>query len=305
MGVAVARDTEQYPFALGGTAIALGALQIATGLLLAARYEPGAAGAYASVAAITHAAPFGWFLRGLHRAAAGLMVAAVVVHLARTFVAGAYRAPRRATWVTGVALLLVTLAFGFTGFALIGDADAAAGTAVARRLLGPAAALLGGDGAAVGRLYVAHIAALPLALAALGAAHVLLVRRHAPAPGAPDTVPFAPDHVLLQALVALAAVVLAVALAVAFPPPLGPAAAGAPPVAPRPEWYLLPPYAALKLLPQAAAGPGLAALAVALAAWPWLEARAVRGPRAALAAAGLRTALVLVPLAVSLWEALS
>jgi quinol-cytochrome oxidoreductase complex cytochrome b subunit len=304
---AVPREVERYPFAMGGTIAVLLGLQLMTGLLLAARYVPTTAQARASLDLITSVAAYGWLLRGVHRAAATLTVAAVLLHLARTFLAGAYRAPRQLTWLTGVGLLVLTLAFGFTGYALVGDVDAAAATAVGLRLAGPLGALAGRPGQVLGRLYVVHVAALPALTLALAVAHVALVRRHAPAPEEPDTLPYWPDHARFQALVGLVAASLVLAAALAFPPPLGAAAGShaAAAASPRPEWYFLPPYALLKGVPGGAAGPLLLGALALLGAWPWLEARLHRGPRTATAALALRAAIIFGPLALALWEALT
>ena len=78
LAFAVSRDVERVPFALGGTVIVLFAVQVVTGLLLAARYVPTAAGAPESVGLITQAVAYGWFVRGVHRAASTLMIAAVL-----------------------------------------------------------------------------------------------------------------------------------------------------------------------------------------------------------------------------------
>jgi quinol-cytochrome oxidoreductase complex cytochrome b subunit len=301
-GFAVPRETERYPFALGGTAMVLFAVQVVTGILLAFRYVATPAGAPESVGVITEAVAFGWFVRGVHRAAASLVVVSALLHFARVLFAGAGAPPKHVTWLTGVGLLVLTLAFGFTGYALVGDADAVAATAVGLRLAGPFAALAGAPREVIGRLYVLHVAALPALALLAGLAHVVLVRRHSPAPDEPDTVPYWPEHLRLQTLAGVFAVTLAVAITLLAPP--APVVANAALAAsPRPEWYFLPPYAVLRLVPRGAAAPLLLVLLALLAAWPWLEARLARGPRLTLAAVALRAALVLGPLALALWEA--
>src|ERR1700742_2438735 len=63
----------------------------------------------------------GLFVRQLHHWAANLFMAAMTVHMLRTFFTGAFRKPRETNWVIGV-LLLVTGAFeGFTGYSLPDD----------------------------------------------------------------------------------------------------------------------------------------------------------------------------------------
>jgi quinol-cytochrome oxidoreductase complex cytochrome b subunit len=64
---------------------------------------------------------FGQLVRNVHRWSAHLMVLVVLVHLARVFFAGAYKRPRQFNWVLGVGLLVLTLAFSFTGYLLPWD----------------------------------------------------------------------------------------------------------------------------------------------------------------------------------------
>ena len=64
---------------------------------------------------------FGQLVRNVHRWSAHLMVLAVILHLARTFFAGAYKKPREFNWVIGVVLLLLTLGLSFTGYLLPWD----------------------------------------------------------------------------------------------------------------------------------------------------------------------------------------
>ena len=64
---------------------------------------------------------FGQLIRNVHRWSAHLMVLVVALHLVRVFYAGAYKKPREFNWVIGVMLLLITLAFSFTGYLLPWD----------------------------------------------------------------------------------------------------------------------------------------------------------------------------------------
>src|SRR3970282_1476866 len=61
---------------------------------------------------------FGWLSRSVPVWSGNGMVAAVLVPLRATFFARAYRKPRELTWISGVALLAITLAFAFTGYLL-------------------------------------------------------------------------------------------------------------------------------------------------------------------------------------------
>ena len=76
----VPNHLKKWWFALGGTPAYLFVVQIVTGILLAFYYQPTPSTAYESVHYITHEATFGWYLRSLHKWAATLMIAAVILH---------------------------------------------------------------------------------------------------------------------------------------------------------------------------------------------------------------------------------
>ena len=110
---------KRWWFALGGTPAYLFFVQIFTGILLAFYYEASPQTAYASVGYITNEASFGWFIRSLHKWAATLMIASVILHQMRVFFTGAYRKPREINWMIGMLLLICTLSAGFTGYSLV------------------------------------------------------------------------------------------------------------------------------------------------------------------------------------------
>ena len=62
--------------------------------------------------------PFGWLIRSIHAWSANLMVASAFAHLFSVLFLHAYRRPRELTWISGVLFLMLTLAFGFTGYLL-------------------------------------------------------------------------------------------------------------------------------------------------------------------------------------------
>ncbi len=73
----VPRHLKRWWFALGGTPAYLFVVQIVTGILLAIYYQPAPETAYESVRYISEEAAFGWYLRGIHKWGATLMIAAV------------------------------------------------------------------------------------------------------------------------------------------------------------------------------------------------------------------------------------
>ncbi len=168
-------------------------------------YVPSIERAYWSVKDIEGAVAFGSAVRSVHRFSAHLMVGVVFLHMVRVFLTGAFKrgtltasgppapgtasgANRPLNWIVGVALLLVTLLFSFTGYLLPWDQLAfwaiTVGTNIASAapLAGRAArfALLGGtviDQNALLRFYVLHCFALPVVALALVAYHLWRIRK--------------------------------------------------------------------------------------------------------------------------------
>lgn len=169
-------------FTLGGIVFSGFLLMLVTGLLLAQVYHPAPELAYGSLTAIQQS---GWarFTRALHYWTAQGIIVALLLHLSRVFITGAYKSPRRATWWCGVALLAVMLMGSyFSGTVLKWDEegfDALAHYREAAEGLGSAGALLveslpGGPSLNF-RIYVAHIAGFPLLLISLIILHFYLI----------------------------------------------------------------------------------------------------------------------------------
>src|SRR5215813_13951468 len=87
----VPNHLRRWWFCLGGTPAYLFVIQIVTGVLLAFYYQPASRTAYESVRYITDEAAYGWYLRSVHKWAATLMVASVILHQMRVYFTGAYR----------------------------------------------------------------------------------------------------------------------------------------------------------------------------------------------------------------------
>ena len=306
-------------FTLGSAALFALVVQAVTGLALALSYAPTPDHAWESVKAIQTKLPAGALVRGLHHWGASAMVVLAALHLARTFLFASYRKPRELNWLVGVALLLLILAFGFTGYLLPWDQKAywatVVGTRVPRALpvVGPAASRVMAGGSFVGaatltRFYAVHVVLLPLLTFGLVAAHLLLLRKHGhagPTSGPDPRQPFFPYQAARDAVVGLAVLLLLFALASGSPAPLERLADPSDTAyVPRPEWYFLPLFQLLKFFrgPLEPFGtavlPGVSMLLLALV--PWLDRGASRSPRdrkpvvaaGALAGAGLLALLV-------------
>ena len=123
-------------FTLGSASLFVTVNQAVTGILLTIYYVPTPDHAYDSVQFITTQVPAGWLIRGLHHWGASAMVILVVLHMLRIIYYGSYKFPREVTWTTGVFLLLVVVAFGFTGYLLPWDQKAYWATIVGTLIAG-------------------------------------------------------------------------------------------------------------------------------------------------------------------------
>lgn len=175
-------------YTLGSATLFVAVNQIMTGILLTIYYVPTPEQAHATVQFITNQVTAGWLIRGLHHYGASAMVILAVLHMLRVIYHGAYKYPREVTWFTGVALLLVVLGFGFTGYLLPWDQKAFWATTVGTRIaevapvVGEWILLLmrGGQeltGVTLARFYGVHVWALPAALVMILSLHIYLVFR--------------------------------------------------------------------------------------------------------------------------------
>jgi ubiquinol-cytochrome c reductase cytochrome b subunit len=118
----------------GSVAVFLFMLQAFTGMLLAFNYAPTPGDAYNSLRYIITELTAGRLIRGLHHWGASMMIVVVVMHMLQVFLYGCYKRPREATWMAGVGLLLLTLAYGLTGYLLPWDNRAYWGTVVTTQI---------------------------------------------------------------------------------------------------------------------------------------------------------------------------
>ncbi len=270
----------------GSVAVFLFMLQAFTGILLAFNYAPTPGDAYNSLRYIITELTGGRLIHGLHHWGASMMIVVVVLHMTQVFLWGAYKRPREATWLAGVALLLLTLAYGLTGYLLPWDNRAYWGTVVTTQiasqapLIGPyLSRLLGGEGSigvvTFARFYGLHVLLLPPVTTLLIVLHVYLVRKHgiAPAPGDELAPPkkFHPEQVFKDTIAIFVAFIVLFSMAVLAHIPLERIADPTDTTyIPRPEWYFLFLFQTLKLFkgPLEVFGsvvlPGLAILALVL-----------------------------------------
>ncbi len=258
---------------LGGMALFLFGIQVATGILLALYYKPSPDQAFESVRAIMTEVDFGWLIRSIHVWSANLLIGVLFLHVLTTYMMRAYRGPREITWMTGLALLGLFLTFGFSGYLLPWNQLAFFATRVGTAIVGTLPwigndllllARSGNDvtGDTLARFYALHVVILPLITFAILGVHLFLVQKHGMSIpegtirrcGGAEKVPsmrFIP-HFLLRDMVGwYVALGLLAALAALFPWELGQKADpfGSAPAGIKPEWYFLFMFQALKKLP--------------------------------------------------------
>ena len=176
-------------YTLGFATLFVFALQAVTGAFLTVYYNPTPEHAYDSVRYIMEGVAFGSVVRGLHHWGGSAMVVLVALHGVVAFTLAAYKYPREFTWITGVLLLVMVLAFSFTGYLLPWDEKAYWATTVGINMAGTApyiggflsAVLRGGaelGAVSLNRLYAIHIALLPAAASILAGIHMYLIFKH-------------------------------------------------------------------------------------------------------------------------------
>lgn len=264
-------QTKHTPWLYTGSLILLFFfIQVITGAILAFYYKPTIAEANESVRRIMTEVPLGWIIRSVHFWSATGMIATVFVHMVSSWLLKSYRRPRELTWMTGVFLLVITLAFGFTGYLLPWDdlslAATKVGTDIPRLipLVGNwiSKLLRGGadvSGDTLTRFYIFHVCLLPLSILLFVGIHLFLVQKlgmshplsHEKKGIKVEELPFWPNFVLREARVWVVAVGLLVTVAVFFPRSLGAKAdlLAPTPAGIKPEWYFLFLFQTLKLFP--------------------------------------------------------
>ncbi len=258
----------------GGITLFLFVIQVLTGILLLLYYRPTPTEAYESVQFIVTRVEFGWLIRSIHSWSANLMILTAFIHMFSVVFLRGYRRPRELTWLSGIVLLGLALAFGFSGYLLpwntVSFFATKVGTDMAASIpwAGPALArfLRGGEdvsGATLTRFFGFHVAVLPGITTVVLALHLALVQRFgiSSPPGVEEKyrrmgrsvpqMPFSPNFFLRELMAWYGALGVLGVLSALFPWELGEKADpfAAAPAGIRPEWYFLAPFYTLKLLP--------------------------------------------------------
>lgn len=184
-----------FYYCFGGMVFVLIALQLVTGILLSLYYVPDAAGnpapAYNSVVFIQNTVFLGWLIRGFHFWGANLLIIMVLLHMARVYWTGSYRAPRELNWIVGVLMLFIILALALTGYLLPWDNKAYFATEVTIKITAGVPIpqiselmkqlLQGGPAVSpptLQRFFTLHVFVLPAIIVLLMYVHFRFIRAH-------------------------------------------------------------------------------------------------------------------------------
>ncbi|MEW5900979.1 MAG: cytochrome bc complex cytochrome b subunit, partial [Acidobacteriota bacterium] len=272
-----------------------------TGILLLLYYTPAVDAAHESIQFIMSQVKFGWLIRSVHSWTANILIGAIFVHMFSAYFLKAYRPPRDLTWVTGFLLLVLFLAFGFSGYLLpwneLSFFATRVGTDIAGSvpLVGKALKtfILGGptvSGATLTRFFWLHVAVLPAFALLVVGAHVLLVQILGMSKPigvrVSREISFFPDFILKDALGWLLILAAVGTVCVFLPWEVGLKADpfAATPLGIKPEWYFTFMFTTLKIVPAhifSIEGEVLAVLGFILGGlfWvlvPYLDRRAAR-----------------------------
>lgn len=290
-----------WAYYLGGLVIFFFSIQLVTGLLLLFYYQPSVSDAHASVDYVTHHVAGGSLIRNMHAWSCSAMIFTLLLHLLTTFAMKGFAKPREITWLSGVALLIITFGFGFTGYLLPWHQIAVNATKIGLQsieqigqyLPGGLASLptrlreaIQGESsvgqATLSRFFAIHVVVLPLFTMAVLGLHLLSVQVHGMSQGVDvptkKTEKFFPFFVLKDfSLWGIVFFILAtIALCVPFESffsfplfePYDPL--GSTPDGIKPEWYFYFLYYPLEMLPFWLVNLLMAIAVGVLAGAPWI-----------------------------------
>ncbi len=298
----------------GSLALLVLVIQIVTGIFLTMHYKPDAELAFASLEYIRRDVPLGWLIQYMHSTGASFFFIVVYLHMFRGIMYGSFKAPRELIWLLGMFLYMALMAEAFMGYLLPWGNMSYWGAQVIVNLfstipwVGPDIAIwLRGDfaisDATLTRFFALHVSAIPLAILALVALHLMAlhevgsnnpdgveIKEHKDADGKPlDGVPFHPYYTVKDIWGSVAFLFL-FAVVVFFAPEMGgyflepdnftPANPLLTPEHIVPVWYFTPFYSILRAIPD----PQFGALAMLLSILilfflPWIDRNPVRSVR--------------------------
>ena len=299
----------------GSIALVVLVIQIVTGIWLTMNYKPSATEAFASVESIMRDVEWGWLIRYMHSTGASFFFVAVYLHMFRALIYGSYKGNRELIWLLGMFIYVILMAEAFMGYLLPWGQMSYWGAQVIISLfgaipfgIGEALALwIRGDyvvsDATLNRFFALHVVALPLALLAVVALHILAlhevgsnnpdgveIKRNKGPDGTPrDGIPFHPYYTVKD-LMGVTVFLFLFAIVVFFIPEFGgwflekdnfvPADPLRTPEHIVPLWYFTPFYAILRAIPDKLTGVlAMGASILVLFFLPWIDRHPVKSIR--------------------------
>lgn len=278
-------------------------LMVITGIFLTLYYTASSHFAFSSVEAIERRVPSGWLIRAMHMAGSNLFLAFLYLHLFRSLYYGSYKAPRELVWCSGLVLMLMVMMTAFAGYILPwGQMSYWAANVVMQALssiplIGKKLSiwLMGGEmpnSFTLHRYYTLHFVMAFLIFAAV-AFHIICfhyVKSNNPAGIEPkvdkETLPFYPYFVSKDGVVIACVALIMIILVCFFPELLTntenyiPANRLETPDSIAPEWYFLPFYGVLQIIPSKFGGLVLSiGMILLLFIVPWLDRSSIKSAR--------------------------
>jgi len=302
----------------GSLALLVLVIQLVSGIFLTMNFKPDAERAFASVEYIMRDVEWGWLIRYIHSTGASAFFLVVYLHMFRAMLYGSYQKPRELIWIFGCMIYLALMAEAFFGYLLPWGQMSFWGAQVIVNLFA-AIPIIGEDlsiwirgdyviaDATLNRFFAFHVAAVPLVLIGLIAAHILAlhevgsnnpdgvdIKKKKDANGIPlDGIPFHPYYTVKD-IVGVVVFLIFFAIIVFFipdgggyflePPNFEPADPLKTPLHIAPVWYFTPFYAILRAVPSFAGTQvwgviAMGAAVVILFFLPWLDRSPVKSIR--------------------------
>jgi ubiquinol-cytochrome c reductase cytochrome b subunit len=302
----------------GSLALLVLVLQIVSGIFLTIHYKPDAELAFGSVEYIMRDVDWGWFIRYMHSTGASAFFIVVYLHMYRGLIYGSYQKPRELIWIIGVFIYLALMAEAFMGYLLPWGQMSYWGAQVIVNLFSAIPYIgnelsvwIRGDfvisDATLNRFFAFHVAAVPLVLIMLVAAHILAlhevgsnnpdgieIKKNKGPDGIPlDGIPFHPYYTVKDVLGVVVFLMIFFGVVFFSPEMHGyfmeaanfiPANPLKTPQHIAPLWYFTPFYAMLRAVPPMFSSqfPGVIVMGAAIVVLfflPWLDRSPVKSIR--------------------------
>ena len=299
----------------GSLALLVLVIQLGTGIWLTMFYKPDAELAFGSVEYIMRDVPYGWLIRYMHSTGASFFFLVVYLHMFRALMYGSFKYPRELIWILGMFIYFCLMVEAFFGYLLPWGQMSYWGAQVIISLFGALPFGIGetltlwirgdyvvGD-ATLTRFFALHVAAVPLALLALVAAHIMAlhevgsnnpdgveIKETKDDNGIPrDGIPFHPYYTVKDIMGAVVFLFLFAAVLFFAPtffgyfiekPNFVPADPLVTPEHIAPVWYFTPYYAILRAIPDKLTGVlAMGASVIIFFFLPWIDRHPVKSLR--------------------------